>query len=248
METPESIWYACYGSNLRFERLRCYLRGGVPEGSTGRQPGALDSADPFNQADFSTNWTLSFARESANWDGQGVAFLSAPAGETLRPELSEVLAGQGTLCRVYQLTFAQFLDVLLQENDCDPRSSPEVRETVRQLLVRAVPNATPGHGFDLPVGVLADGWYRRVVRLGQHQGEPVFTFTTDRDLPRNPPAPAYLRVMALGLFQTYRQLTAAQIGAYLARTSGLPADAIAALTQAAEVEHQARTRLVSEAP
>ena len=248
METPESIWYACYGSNLRFERLRCYLRGGVPEGSTGRQPGALDSADPFNQADFSTNWTLSFARESANWDGQGVAFLSAPAGETLRPELSEVLAGQGTLCRVYQLTFAQFLDVLLQENDCDPRSSPEVRETVRQLLVRAVPNATPGHGFDLPVGVLADGWYRRVVRLGQHQGEPVFTFTTDRDRARNPPAPTYLRVIALGLFQTYRQLTADQIGAYLARNSGLPAGDTTAIARAAALEHQARIGQVSKAP
>jgi len=97
-----SVWYAAYGSNLSWERFRCYLHGGRPPHGNRIYPGSRDPSDPLGSRQSWLPCGFGFARQSAVWGG-GVAFVDPQR------------AGR-TPVRLWQITIEQFLDVFAQEN------------------------------------------------------------------------------------------------------------------------------------
>lgn len=187
---PESVWYAAYGSNADPGRLRCYFDGVAPPdatgplatplprtgagGGAGRAParrGFRDRTPPARSIGLTLPGLLYFATESAIWTG-GRAFYDpdTPAG---------------TPVHAYLLTRAQFGDLLAQEMYRPPGADPDLTAALRGGRCR-----------------LGPGRYETVVCTGTCEGFPILTFTAPwrwRDLPGNPPAPAYLRHIAIGL-------------------------------------------------
>jgi hypothetical protein len=43
---PKQVWYACNGSNLNYERLLCYIKGGTAMGRSGANEGCRDQRPP----------------------------------------------------------------------------------------------------------------------------------------------------------------------------------------------------------
>ncbi len=218
-DPPTPLWYACYGSNLRAERFYAYLRGGPLPDGMGEQIGALDASPPSASAAHLAAWELRFGRHSSRWGG-GAAFLIAPGARATPPRTpAEALQG-GSLCRLYRITFEQFVDVFLQENDGDPHAVG--RAAVRDALARTIEALRPGEFCDLPPGLLDGGWYRRVLHLGEREGEAILTFTADAPISSAPPSESYVRTITLGLHEAYPQLSEAQLASYLARCVRIP--------------------------
>ncbi|NKY59719.1 histone deacetylase [Nocardia flavorosea] len=190
MGPPELVWYAAYGSNADPDRLTCYLLGDTPEGATaapgtvsgadgpGRPPirGCRDRTPPARSIGIVLPGVLYFATESAIWTG-GRAFYD-PATRAETP------------ARAYLLTRAQFSDIAAQEMYRPPGTDLDLTEALRTGRSRFGP-----------------GRYETLVCPGSHEGVPIVTCTADRrwrDLPGNPPAPAYLRRIAIGLRAAHR--------------------------------------------
>ena len=102
---PENlVWYVCYGSNLCFERLMCYLTGagslryGVPANPAGK---CEDPNPPTRNKVVALPYPLYFARNSRTWNG-GVAFID--------PSHRGVSIG-----RAYLITRAQFQHIKRRE-------------------------------------------------------------------------------------------------------------------------------------
>ncbi|MEU4313662.1 histone deacetylase [Nocardia sp. NPDC024068] len=210
---PELVWYAAYGSNANPERLRWYRDGivapaaGDPSpapatraaraapplpGGTGRAAtGFRDRTPPARSVGLTLPGLLYFATESAIWTG-GRAFYDpdAPAG---------------TPVRAYLLTRAQFGDLVAQEMYRPPEADPDLTEAVRNGRCR-----------------LGPGRYETVVCPGTFEGIPILTFTAPwrwRDVPGNPPAPAYLRHIALGV-RAAHGWSLREVSGYLASRPG----------------------------
>ncbi|MEP6666837.1 MAG: histone deacetylase [Nocardioidaceae bacterium] len=170
----DQVWYAGYGSNLAWERFRCYLRGGRPEGAARELSGARDHADPDAVEPVELAGTVYFAWESPTWGG-GIAFYDASAGGT-------------SLGRAYLVTTGQFADIAAQEMH---------REPGRDLAVDAFAGLVGAGQL-----VLGRGRYETLHVVGEIAGIPVVTFTSsgeDDPLPLHPPRAAYLQMMARGL-------------------------------------------------
>lgn len=72
------IWYVCYGSNLCYERLMCYLTGnGSDRYHIAAKPDGRCSnpKPPERSVVIAIPFPLYFARNSATWQNGGVAFL-----------------------------------------------------------------------------------------------------------------------------------------------------------------------------
>ena len=191
----EKIWYASYGSNLNFQRFRCYIEGGTPPGSSHTNPGCRDKTPPSDRRPISLNFELYFAGNSAAWKG-------APA--FIRDGGRSALA----LGRIYLITDDQFNDVVMQENDQEvtgARFIPSFEELMRK------------DKFELP----GDRLYGHVLRIGEQDGWPVITFTTKKVLTINAPSKAYIKVIVAGIKDTYPAMTNAQICEYLLRAEGV---------------------------
>ena len=232
------VWYACYGSNLRRDRFLAYIEGGpVPDGE-GAQVGSVDPSPPRIDWPYLTGWDLQFAFHSARWGG-GVAYLAQSNRATLPRDARDAVK-RGTMCRLYLLSHDQFVDVLIQENDGDPKADPGLRETVSRFVTES--RDTPADGRLLPDGVLATGWYRRLVSLGHRDEKPILTFTTERDVDFSAPSASYLKTIALGLLEAYPQLTTDELTDYLARCARSSPEALDAI-----VTDAVRTYLESSA-
>jgi hypothetical protein len=94
-------WYVAYGSNLRLDRLRCYLAGGRPPGAGRRHVGSQNPADPLDIRRIRLAGGIRFAGRSTLWGG-GVAFFD--------PEAEGRVAA-----RAYLLTLEQLNDLVSQE-------------------------------------------------------------------------------------------------------------------------------------
>ncbi|WP_327118225.1 histone deacetylase [Nocardia sp. NBC_01730] len=185
------VWYAAYGSNMSLTRLRTYLRGGRPEGGALALPGCRHRADPIRSAPLLLPGLMYFATESLTWTG-GRAFYD-PAGR------SEIAV------HAHLVTAAQFSDIVAQEMYRAPGADLD--------LIKVIESGTM---------TLGPGRYETLVRAGTHESHPVLTFTAPwryRDLPGNPPAPAYLRHLATGLSAAHHWSTATT-AAYLATRPG----------------------------
>lgn len=195
-DTPETLWYAAYGSNLDADRFRCYLHGGCPPGATRTYPGVREPADPLADRPFRMSGELVFAWESPTWGG-GIAFHDAEAK-------GEVLA------RAYLLTVRQLVDVLEQEM----RRMPGTDHDLAPLLETGRHQIGPGRYETLRVvGTLQD---RPVVTFG---------CTDPRSLGLRAPAAAYVETIARGLREAHG-LTGDEVADYLARCPGWAAERV----------------------
>ena len=101
LATDDPVWYVAYASNLRAQRLGCYLAGGRPEGARRTYEGCRDAAPPTRDVLLTLPGQVVFAGRSGVWGG-AMAFYDPAAA-------SEVVA------RGYLITFGQLSDLVSQE-------------------------------------------------------------------------------------------------------------------------------------
>lgn len=95
------VWYACYGSNIDFDRLMIYINGDS-EGKFAHNDGCRCKDKPIDSKPYIIRRRLYFAGHSGKWNG-GVAFLNYRS-------LGKVYG------KIYKLRKSQFLDILKQEH------------------------------------------------------------------------------------------------------------------------------------
>lgn len=187
----DRVWYFCYGSNLSWERFRCYLEGGRPPGSTRAQPGARDREPPAAWRAVTRPGRVYFARYSEAWGG-AVAFYD-PDGPGDTPG------------RAYLLRPGQLADVAAQENGRAPGRDLDLD------LVRAAGAVDVGTGWYDRVVHLGEIDERPVFTLTAPwpaAGEPVAS-----------PSSRYLATVGRGLVETHG-LSPAEAGRHLASLPG----------------------------
>lgn len=96
------VWYACYGSNISFDRFRYYITGGTYPLTGKTYPGCRDKTLPTESTPILIPYEMYFGNESRSWGRCGVAFL-----DISKPS---VIIG-----RAYLITDEQFEDVHRQE-------------------------------------------------------------------------------------------------------------------------------------
>ena len=186
------LWYVAYGSNLSAARLGHYLAGGVPPGARRRCPGCRDPRPPRRAEPVLLPGGVYFALESTVWTG-GVA-LYDPSAPGWAP------------ARAYLLSGGQFADLLAQEMHRPPGADLPLRELA------------PGGRI-----TFGPGHYETLVCAGDRDGHPMLTFTAPwraGEVPLNPPAPAYLAMVAGGLHEAHGW-GAARITDYLLDRPGI---------------------------
>lgn len=95
------VWYACYGSNINFERFKLYIEGDK-KGKLSTYNGCKDKTLPIGYRKYIIKHPIYFASHSIKWNG-GVAFLDY--------ENKGKCYG-----RMYKITLDQFIDVFNQEH------------------------------------------------------------------------------------------------------------------------------------
>lgn len=93
--------------------------------------------------------------------------------------------------RAWLITAEQFMDVVAQENDA---LAGDLDDLVLPVLAGSADDALIGSGA-----------YNRMVRCGEQDGVPAWTFTTEVDFSEfklNAPSDAYLDTLAAGLVET----------------------------------------------
>lgn len=100
----EYVWYACYGSNLYYERFMCYINGDTNDkySSVG---GCRDKSLPIDERQYIFDCPIYFAGNSKRWNGGGSAFL----------DYEHKGKSYG---KIYKIKMNQFIDVLKQEQRC----------------------------------------------------------------------------------------------------------------------------------
>ena len=177
----DTVWYACYGSNLKLARFLCYLQGGRPHAGGRLHSPARDPSPPREWKPCDIRHRLYFAESSSAWDGGGVAFLSV-----------EPTAGSVTPGRIYRITPGQFEDVFAAEN---------ARKRIG-LDLDDVPRLGSLVVYD-------DAWYGRILHLGDEGGRPIFTFTRRVDVPEaehRRPSAIYTDTIGAGLRELEEEL------------------------------------------
>ena len=98
----ESIWYACYGSNLSEKRFLCYIEGGTCELNNKTYPGCTDKTYFKETAYITVNGEMYFGNSSSSWNGKGVAFFDPETDGT-------------TYMKLYQINYSQLMDLQRME-------------------------------------------------------------------------------------------------------------------------------------
>ncbi len=167
------VWYASYGSNMNQDRFSCYIEGKQAEGSSEPERGCRNCEPPLADQPVNIQYPLYFSKQESKWGTGGVAFIGHREGE------NEKTAG-----RMYLISEEQFMDVASQENGIDGLEIDFARIKESRFLP------------------LTEGWYGTIVYLGDCEGKPIFTFTSNHDMGEEefvPPSFAYLKTIAKGL-------------------------------------------------
>jgi hypothetical protein len=218
MEKFQEVWYACYGSNLKNQRFDRYIHGGTAENSSLPAFGSTDKRPISDSRPFVTHWELHFGRQCGGWQNKGVAFLNHAEATSSSPSAQHAITS-GALCRIYKISFDQFVDVFLQENGGDPFDS-EIRTLVKSSIVDAMKDLNNNESKVISDGIPEDRWYRRLVQLETVQRLPVVTFTSDIDVDFGEPSDPYLQTIARGLLESrHSGISKEQLAEYLARTA-----------------------------
>ena len=98
------VWYACYGSNIMYERFLCYIQGGIFYANEKYHKGCSDRSPPRSSKPVLIPYEMYFGKESQWWDNGGVAFL-------------DISKKSVTLGRMYLITDEQFKNVWEQEGN-----------------------------------------------------------------------------------------------------------------------------------
>lgn len=89
-DESEYVWYACYGSNINFDRFMIYINR------------CTDTTPPAESRPYQFGYPIYFAKKSRQWDNGGVAFLDeSRSGEALG--------------RIYKITKEQYEEVKINE-------------------------------------------------------------------------------------------------------------------------------------
>ncbi|MDM5197827.1 hypothetical protein QUF79_07330 [Fictibacillus enclensis] len=167
------VWYASYGSNMNKDRFSCYIEGTQAEGSSEPERGCRNCNPPLEDRSVEMEYPLYFSKQESKWGAGGVAFIG-----------HQPAASSKTIGRMYLITEEQFMDVASQENGIDGLEFDF--EKIKEA--RFLP--------------LTEGWYGTIVYLGDCDGYPIFSFTSNHDMGEEEyvaPAPGYLRTIAKGL-------------------------------------------------
>jgi gamma-glutamylcyclotransferase (GGCT)/AIG2-like uncharacterized protein YtfP len=96
------VWYASYGSNLIYERLLVYIKGGRSKFNGVDYEGCRNKSIPKDTRPVTIPYKMYYGNESSPWGTGGLAFLDTES------------KGQ-TLGRMYLVTEEQFEDIARQE-------------------------------------------------------------------------------------------------------------------------------------
>ncbi|MCH4822323.1 hypothetical protein ML462_03980 [Gramella lutea] len=177
-EGISEVWYACYGSNIREERFLCYINGGTPPGALKHFKGCEDKSSPRQTGTISIDYEMYFAKESPTWNGGGICFLN--------PEEN---ISANTLGRTYLINSGQFIDLVSQEL----KFQGEIQIDFQELREKGYYNC------------LEEGRYGLLLYLGEKNGAPIVTFTSEVFLKDeiNRPDEQYLLTIIRGLKDIY---------------------------------------------
>ena len=191
----KEVWYACYGSNIRAQRFLCYINGGTPPGAVRNFTGCSDKSRPKDSRPFKINREMYFAKNSVTWNGGGICFL--------KPEKDE---NADTLGRIYLINSGQFKDLVRQELKFEGTIEIDFDELMEKGSYNCMTN----------------GRYGLLLYLGEIDGKPVVTFTSEKILKDeiNQPNMAYLSTIVRGLREIY-DLTNSEIKDYLRTKEGI---------------------------
>lgn len=96
------VWYASYGSNLIYERLLVYIKGGKSKFNGADYEGCRNKSIPKDTRPVAIPYKMYYGNDSSPWGNGGIAFLDTQSrGETLG--------------RMYLVTGEQFEDISRQE-------------------------------------------------------------------------------------------------------------------------------------
>lgn len=99
-DNEQYVWYACYGSNINYERLLYYINGDKNE-KYGTSYGCRDKSLPLEERQYIFNNPIYFASNSKKWGG-GIAFLDYEHNGK-------------SYGKIYKIKISQFIDILQQE-------------------------------------------------------------------------------------------------------------------------------------
>ncbi|MBP1971411.1 hypothetical protein J2Z83_003550 [Virgibacillus natechei] len=169
------VWYVSFGSNIFQERFLCYINGDRPHGSTKKETGCEDKTPPKASEKVELAYPLYFSKERSKWGEGGVAFIG-----------HETMNNTMTIGRKYLITDEQFIEVVAQENN-----QYDLDIDLHDVIEK-------GHKS------VNSGWYGRLVYLGDKDGYPMFTFTSNQpidDTTFTKPSAAYLSTITSGLLE-----------------------------------------------
>ena len=189
------VWYACYGSNIREERFMCYIEGGTPPGALKNFTGCRDTSKPRESRAINIDHEMYFAQKAPTWNNGGICFLN--------PEKN---AAANTLGRTYLINSEQFIDLVKQELNFEG----EIHIDFEELAENGSYNC------------LNDGRYGLLLYLGEIDGAPIVTFTSEVYLQNeiNKPDKEYLRTIIRGIREIYT-LSDLEILEYLQQKKGI---------------------------
>ena len=98
------VWYACYGSNINYERFMYYINGDI-EGKYSTINGCEDTSEPIEERKYIFECPVYFAGNSKRWGEGGFAFL----------DYEHEGKSYGKL---YKVKMNQFKGILEQEQRC----------------------------------------------------------------------------------------------------------------------------------
>lgn len=176
------IWYACYGSNMDYERFLKYIQGGqliVNNTTKVYKPCPTDIKPPEQSEPYSIDRRFFFAKESKTWNQHGVAFISNKRNKKSK-----------TFAKLYLISEDQFLHLFAQENG---RLNAKIN--YEQLFQNGFLD------FDY-------SFYNRILVIEKnHKGFPILTFTNKSKLSPNKPFVDYTNLIINGLISTHNLTT-----------------------------------------
>lgn len=189
------VWYACYGSNLREERFLCYIQGGTPPGALKNYKGCRDTSRPKKSRAITIDHEMYFAQKAPTWNHGGICFLKTAKNSKAR-----------TLGRTYLIKSQQFIDLVKQEL----KFEGAIHIDFEKLKEYGSYNC------------LNNGRYGLLLYLGEMEGAPIVTFTSENYLETeiNPPDKEYLLTIIRGIKEIYT-LSDAEIVDYLQQKKGI---------------------------